>query len=125
MLSTGHYKRYNNPLLLQLEERFPGVKIGSISIPHITVADDLALFAENKSEMQVMVWDVVDSAGREGYCIHSANNNILWYKFGGRKDSDLDIFLCGDKVDVTNSATHLGINRNTSQAVDSDGKFSL
>ena len=27
-LSTGHYKRYDNPLLLQLEGRYPGVKIG-------------------------------------------------------------------------------------------------
>ena len=67
MLSTRHYKQYNNPLLLQLKERYPGIKIGSISIPHLTVADDLALFAENKSEMQVMFWDVEDSAGRERY----------------------------------------------------------
>ena len=28
-------------------------------------------------------------------------------------------------MDVTNSATHLGVNRNTSQAVDTDGKLSL
>ena len=45
VLSTGHYKRYNNPLLLQLEEGYSGIKIGSISIPHVTVADDLAILA--------------------------------------------------------------------------------
>ena len=81
-------------MLLQLEERYPGIKIGSISIQHITVADDLVLFAENKSEMQVMVWGVEDSAGRERYCVHPAKSHILWYEFGGRKDSDLDIYSC-------------------------------
>ena len=40
VLSTSHYKRYNNLLLLTLEERYTGAKIGSIHIPHITVADD-------------------------------------------------------------------------------------
>ena len=58
VLSTGHYKRYNNPLLLQPEKQYSGMKIGSFSIPHIiTVADDLALLAQYKSDMQVTVWD--------------------------------------------------------------------
>ena len=65
VLSTSHYKRYNNPLLLQLEQRYSGAKIGSISIPPVTVADDLALLALLQPEMQVMVWDVENSAGRE------------------------------------------------------------
>ena len=53
VLSTSHYKRYNNPLLLQLEQRYIGVKIGSINIPHITVADDLALLVKCKAKAQV------------------------------------------------------------------------
>ena len=90
-------KRLLNPLLLQLEDRYPGVKIGSIRIPHITVADDLAILAEtNKSDSQVMVWDVEDSSNRERYCVHPAKSHILWYKFRGKDDSDLDVFL-GDK----------------------------
>ena len=65
MFLTGHYKRYNSPLQLQLEDRYPGTKIGSIRILHITVADDLTILAENKSDSQVMVWDVEDSYSRE------------------------------------------------------------
>ena len=34
----SHYKKYTNPLLLQLEEQFTEVKTGPISIPHVTVA---------------------------------------------------------------------------------------
>ena len=67
VLSTGHYKRYNNLLLLQLEDRYIGAKIDSISIPHVTVADDLAQIAVDKSDAQVMVWDADNSAGRERY----------------------------------------------------------
>ncbi|MEW8546334.1 MAG: reverse transcriptase family protein, partial [Candidatus Thiodiazotropha sp.] len=69
VLSTGHYKRYNNPLLLQLESRYSGARIGSISIPHVTVADDIALLAEERSDAQIMVWDADNSACRERYCI--------------------------------------------------------
>ena len=53
VLSTGHYKQYNNPLLLQLEERYAGFKIGSIGIPHITVADDLVLLASHHENMPI------------------------------------------------------------------------
>ena len=67
---TGHYKRNKNPLFLHQEKNHVGMKIGSISIPHITVADDLALLGKEKSDMQVMVWGAENGAERERYCIH-------------------------------------------------------
>ena len=79
VLSTSHYKRYNNPLLLQLEERYSGVKIGSISIPHVTVADDLALLSSLLAEMQVMVWDVEGNAGRERFFVNPSKSHTLKY----------------------------------------------
>ena len=51
VLSTAHYKRYNNPLLLHLEDAYSEIKIGSINTPHITVADDLAVLASKKPTM--------------------------------------------------------------------------
>ena len=125
VLSTGHYKRYNNPLLLQREERYSSVRIGSISIPHITVTDDLALLAEDKSDAQVVVWDADNSAGRERYCIHPTKSHTLWYNRCKKKDTELDIFMSGEKVDITDSTVHLGIVRNTSVTVDIEGKTTL
>ena len=125
VLSTGHYKRYNNPLLIQLEDRYIGTKIGSISIPHVTVADDLALIAEDKSDAQVMVWDADNSAGRERYCIHPTKSHTLWYTQRKKKDAELDIFMAGEKVDTPNSTMHLGIVRNTSGNADIEGKITL
>ena len=57
VLSTSLYKRYNNPLLIQLEDKYIGMAIGSIRIPHVTVADDLALLSNSKNEMQYMIDD--------------------------------------------------------------------
>ena len=49
----------------------------------------------------------------------------IFYKFGGRDDSGLDVFLGDTKVDVVSSVTHLEINRSASQMIDIEGKLSL
>lgn len=125
VLSANHYKRYNNPLLLQLENRYSGLEIGTISLPHITVADDLALLARSKLDMQVMVWDTENSAGRERYCIHPTKSHLLCYYHGRKSDSESEILLNGTCVDITDSAVHLGVVRSISEKADIDGKLSL
>ena len=66
VLSTANYKRYNNTLLLHLEDAYSAVKIGSINIPHTTLADDLVVLARKKKPtMQVMIWGVGKNADRE------------------------------------------------------------
>ena len=112
-------------MLLELEERYTGVKIGSVSILHITVADDLALLVEDKADMQVMVWDADNNAGRERCCIHSTKSHTLWYNRCKKKDTELDVFMSGETVDITDSAVHLEIVRTTSGAVDVEGKITL
>ena len=79
VLSTSHYKRYNNPLLLHLEQRYIGAKIGSISIPHVTVVDNVAILSLSQSEAQAMVWDVEANAGRERFFVHPSKSHTLKY----------------------------------------------
>ena len=57
VIPTSHYKRYNNHLLLHLEESYTEAKIGSTNVSHITAADDLALLSRKKATMQVMILD--------------------------------------------------------------------
>ena len=52
------YMRYNNPSLLQLEERYTDVEIGSINIPYISAADDLAVISWRYGFQQIQIWDV-------------------------------------------------------------------
>ena len=85
VLSTSHSKIYNNPLLLQLEERYTEVKIGSINVPHVTVADDLAVLARRYSDMQVILWDVGDNTNRERYCVNPSKCSCLCYNVQKKK----------------------------------------
>ena len=88
----------------------------------MTVADDLSLIAEDKSDGQVMVWDADNSAGRERYCIHPTKSHILCYTHWKKKDIELDIFMAGERMDTPNSTVHLGIIWNTSGNADIEGK---
>ena len=114
----NHYPAFHQPTGRQQFFCYPaiyiGTKIGSISIPPVTVADDLALITGDKSDAQVMVRDADNSAGRERYCIHPSKSHTLWYTQRKKKDAELDIFMAGDNVDTPNSTVHIGIVRNTS-----------
>ena len=96
VLSTSHYKRYNNPLLLHLEQRYTGVKIGSISIPHVTVADDIAVLSAEQTEAQVMVWDIEDNAGRERFFVNPSESHTLKHPSNKKKECPGEIFMYND-----------------------------
>ena len=44
------------------EDRYTGMVIGSICVPHITVADDTVFIINSKDELQGMVEDTEESA---------------------------------------------------------------
>ena len=125
VLSTGHYKRYDNPILLHLEQRYTGAKIGSIGIPHVTVADDVALLSWFRSEMQVMVWDVEDNAGRERFIVNPSKSHALKYLSNKKKENDEDIFMYNKTIKDSKIATHLGIVRNVNGKPDIEQKINL
>ena len=111
VLSTSHYKRFNNPLLLQMEERHTDVKIGSINIPHITVADDVAVICKYGSQ-QIKIWDVEKETQRERYCINQPKRSTLFFHFAKSSDSECrDICMAGDTISNDSKTTHLGIHR--------------
>ena len=82
VLSTSHYKRYNNPLLIEVENRFTGALIGHIKISHVTVADDLAFLTHLHTEMQFMLDSGHTFAGKNRYGIHPTKSCILTYSNG-------------------------------------------
>ncbi|MEW8547538.1 MAG: reverse transcriptase family protein [Candidatus Thiodiazotropha sp.] len=125
VLSTSHYKRYNNPLLLQLEEHYSEVKIGSISIPHVTVADDLAVLARKYSDMQVMLWDVEDNTNRERYCVNPNKSSCLCFNPSRYDAQKKELLMSGDKVMCSECAVHLGISRNVKDKLNVEEKVSI
>ena len=122
VLSTEHYKRYNNPLLWQLENNFQGVRIGSIKIPHTTCADDLALLFTNEFEMISMVSTVEDYSNKNRYKINPTKSSVIQYN--SKKDLQLPI-LHGKTIDKSISTYHLGITHQHDAKVDIREKTAL
>ena len=79
VLSTTHYKRYSNPLLIQLDNKFIGAKIGYIRIPHVTVADHFTMMSNSLPEMQVMLPTSGSFSNRARFVIHPTKSCILTY----------------------------------------------
>ena len=125
VLLTSHYKRYNNPLLLTLEERYTGAEAGSIHIPHTTVADNVALLTQLESEMQMMIWDVEHNAGLERYSIHPAKSHTLCYGPSHKKDMNTEFYMAEGRISTSSGMVHLGVVRDTSCKVYIDEKVNL
>ena len=86
--------------------------------PHVTVADDVALLPWFRSEMQVMVWNVEENAGRERFIVNPSKSHALKYLSNKRKENDEDIFMYNKKIKDSKSDMHLGIVRNVSGKTD-------
>ena len=126
VLSTSYYKRYNNPLLLQLEERYADVKIGSINIPHITVADDLAVMSRKYSSQQIKIWDVENNTHRERYCVNPSKSSTLVYPYAKPIDIECtSIFMGGDTISNDSKTTHLGIHREVDDKPNIEEKINI
>ena len=100
-------------------------KIGSIGNPHVNVADDVALLSWHRPEMQVMVWDVEDNAGRERFIVNPSKSHALKYLSNKRKETDEDTFMYNKKNKDKRSATHLGIVWNVNRKPDIEEKINL
>ena len=98
------------------------MKIGSIGIPHITVADSEALLTQLKTDMQVMVWD--DEMEQEGrYMLFTPQKVTHLYIIQKKGTPELSIFFNRSGVDITDRAVYLGILSDTSNRVDTEGKY--
>ena len=128
VLSNAHYKRYSNPLLIQLENKFTGAKIGCIRIPHATVADDLTLMSHSTKEMQVMVPTSGSSGGfanRSRFMIHPKKSCILTYWDTYLKQHDASYIMNGVEMSQVRHSTHLGIHRDSNNRANIAEKVSL
>ena len=102
------------------------MKIGSINLSHLTVADDLVVFARTYSTQQVKVWDVEDNTNRERYCVNPVKSSTLCYPFGPTLEyENNDICMAGDKISNDSNTTHLGIYRDTSDKPNIEEKISI
>jgi hypothetical protein len=124
VLSTTHYKRYNNPLLLTLEENYKGASIGYISIPHVTCADDIAVMSHQEEEVQSMHHEVESYASQERYNIQAAKSETLVYN-EKRSKIAYNFKYEGEAVKKSVTVKHLGVARQDSNHLNIETRLQL
>ena len=121
ILSASHYKRYNNSMLIEEEDRFTGTRIGMVKIPHVTVADDMCFVTEKKNELQPMLASAELQANREHSTIHPVKTAIKSYN----TKQEPSVKLYGKNIQSEDPIVHLGIHRNSKCTPNIEEKIGL
>ena len=105
---------------------YADVKIGSINIPHITVADDLAVMSRKYSSQQIKIWDVENNTQRERYCVNPSKSSTLVYPYAKSNDIECtSIFMADDTISNDSKTTHLGIHREVNDKPNIEEKINI
>lgn len=109
-LSTSLYKRYNNGILDQIQDRHLGSKVGCLHIGAPTVADDISLVADNPSDLQHMLNIVGDATSKDRFRINSSKSNVVIYN-PPRSREPQSWHIGKTEIEETSSTTHIGLKR--------------
>jgi hypothetical protein len=114
ILSSEEYKRFNNNLLDWIQDANIGSKIGSIKCPSPTCADDVALVASNKSEMQIMLDCCKVYSDKERYELQPAKSMVMTLNVPQDEIRHVTFKLGNTTIPIVSEAVHLGITRDAS-----------
>ena len=114
------YKRYNNSSLIDVEDRLCGKRIVTVSISHVTVADDMCFITEDEPDVQPMMSAAELQANRGHYTIHPTKTVILNYN-----DQRHPSVSLGTTVAAEDQTVHLGVHSHTKCAPNTDEKINL
>ena len=108
-LSTTLYKRYNNPLLLQIEDHNLGTNIGDTNVGAPTVADDISMLPQTPVDTQVMLHTVTNNAKLDKVNFNATKSDVVIYNSNNKGNTKWEI---GENIiESSSSTTHLGLQR--------------
>ena len=108
-LSTTLYKRYNNPLLKQIEEHNLGTTIGTTNVGAPTVADDISMLPSTPVDTKIMLHTVVNNAKLDKVNFNPSKSDVVIYNKPNIETSEWEIGK--DKIQSSRNTTHLGLLR--------------
>ena len=120
-LSTTLYKRYNNPLLLQIEDNNLGTTIGNDNVGAPTVADDISMLPQTPVETQVMLHTVTNNAKLDKVNFNASKSDVVIYNCNNSEKSKWEIG--NDIIESSSSTVHLGLKREDSNKFDIQPKI--
>ncbi len=114
ILSTLHYKLYNNNLLLMLEDLHVGATVGHINCCAPTCADDVAILATTPGDLQTLLDVVHNYTTDERYLINPQKSAVVPLASGRNSDRKdrLELTLGGGPIQYSKEEVHLGVERN-------------
>ncbi len=112
VLSADLYKRFNNPLLNMLSNSGMGGHIGINHLQSPTCADDIAICAYDKIEMQCMIDVVHQYSKQEKYEIQARKSAVLTINSPHPLHHD-DFYMGESKIPAVEKGEHLGVTRDT------------
>ena len=108
--STDLYKAGKNKVLNRLERNTSNVKIGSINLGAVMVADDLALMSRDRAGMQIALNIAESDASQERYRFNTEKSkSIIVNRLGSLPAYALN----GASLGVSEAEAHLGIQRSS------------
>ena len=122
-LSTTLYKRYNNPLLKQIEDHNLGTTIGTTNVGAPTVADDISMLPSTPLDTQVMLHTVVNAANQDKVTFNTSKSDIIIYNNRNKEKTEWQIGK--DTIESSSSTTHLGLLREDSNKFDIRPKIQM
>ena len=122
-LSTTLYKRYNNPLLQQIEEHNLGTNIGTTNVGAPTVADDISMLPSNPVDTQTMLQTVYNNAKQDKVKFNASKSDVIIYNNPNSRKTEWEIGK--DKIESSSSTTHLGLVREDNNKFDIQPKIQV
>ena len=112
ILSTTHYKLFNNGLLHTLDEFGLGASIGCFKCGAPTCADDVAVLGNKVYHTRCMVEIVRGYCGREHYTIHPQKSEEVVLNLEADSQSEETVKYGDVPIKKVKSTVHLGVERN-------------
>jgi hypothetical protein len=108
--SGNMWKVYENPLLLRLQASNTGLKVGTVYLGTVTIADDKALLDKTPSGLQMSLDAATHYANNERY-VNGIEKSQIHILNTQPNDQHLKWHINGESLKVTDQYTHLGLNR--------------
>ena len=125
ILSTVHYKLFNNDLLRICEESGLGAGIGCFRCGAPTCGDDVAVLGNRAFHVQCLVEMVRRYCSCEHYTIHPQNSEEMVMNEEKDGQSEIQIMYGIEPIKQVSSAVHLGVERNKSGRPDVETNMKL
>ena len=115
LLSADLFKLYIEDLLHTFQEMDSGAQIGDITVNAIACADDIALIADDKCDLQILLNTAVQYNTQHHYALQPQKSVII--PINQRRKCSMDVIfkINNENMPITDKSSHMGIVRSTTR----------